>query len=108
MRNYSMLKEKTEKLKLKMFYVSYVLLVLINLKHINEKVQTYNLKNTGRVIGYNEEKWHWSYLPLARTLTQEYKNLIKDENINGFLGDEYVAGQDLINNYVLSINPNCI
>jgi len=70
--------------------------------------QTYNLKNTGRVIGYNEEKWHWSYLPLARTLTQEYKNLIKDENINGFLGDEYVAGQDLINNYVLSINPNCI
>jgi zinc D-Ala-D-Ala carboxypeptidase len=70
--------------------------------------QTYNEKNASRVHGYNEEKWHWSYLPLAKNFTQEYKNLIKDEDIKGFLGDEYVAGQDLINNYVLSINPECL
>jgi LAS superfamily LD-carboxypeptidase LdcB len=76
--------------------------------------QPYNLKSSidngisvGRQ-GYNEEKWHWSYLPLAKTFTEEYKNLIKNEDIEGFLGDENVTGQDLINNYVLSINPTCL
>ena len=74
--------------------------------------QPYNKKNTGtindRINGYNEEKWHWSYIPLAKSFTQEYKNLIKDEDIKGFLGDEYVKDHDLINNYVLSINPECL
>ncbi len=70
--------------------------------------QTYNPKGPGRQTGYNEEKWHWSYLPLSRNFTQEYKKLIKSEDIEGFLGDEYVAEENLINNYVLSINPDCI
>jgi LAS superfamily LD-carboxypeptidase LdcB len=70
--------------------------------------QTYNLKGSLRPTGYNEEKWHWSYLPLSREFMQEYKNLIKDEDLKGFLGDEYVKNQDLINNYVLSINPDCL
>ncbi len=70
--------------------------------------QTYNLKDGIRPTGYNEEKWHWSYLPVARELTQEYKNLIKEEDIRGFLGDEYAPSFDLINDYVLSINPDCI
>jgi len=70
--------------------------------------QTYNLKGSERPTGYNEEKWHWSYIPLSRKFTQEYKNLMKNEDIRGFEGDEYVAEQDLINNYVLSINPECI
>ncbi|MES3031679.1 MAG: M15 family metallopeptidase [Patescibacteria group bacterium] len=70
--------------------------------------QTYNLKGNSRPTGYNEEKWHWSYLPLARDLTEQYKNLIKDADIAGFDGDEYVSSLDLINNYVLSINPDCL
>ena len=70
--------------------------------------QTYDEKGITRFSGYNEEKWHWSYLPLARGFTQEYKNLIRDEDIAGFLGDEYIAQENLINNYVLSINPECI
>lgn len=70
--------------------------------------QTYNLKGNGRLTGYNEEKWHWSYLPLARIFTQEYKNSIKNEDIKGFLGDKYVLEQDLINDYVLGINPECL
>jgi LAS superfamily LD-carboxypeptidase LdcB len=69
--------------------------------------QPYNLKGEDRTTGYNEEKWHWSYFPLAKNFTQEYKNLVKDEDIKGFLGDENVAGKDLINNYVLDINPDC-
>jgi LAS superfamily LD-carboxypeptidase LdcB len=70
--------------------------------------QTYNLKGSIRSTGYNEEKWHWTYLPLSKDFTQEYKNLIKDSDISGFDGDEYVSGQDLIDNYVLSINPDCL
>jgi len=70
--------------------------------------QTYNLKGSARGTGYNEEKWHWSYLPLARIYMAEYKKLITNEDIKGFSGDEYLAGLDIINNYVLSINPDCI
>ena len=70
--------------------------------------QSYTLKGQDRPTGYYEEKWHWSYLPLAKIFTEEYKNLIKEEDITGFLGDKYVVGQDLINNYVLGINPDCI
>jgi len=70
--------------------------------------QPYNFKNSTRPEGYNEEKWHWSYLPLSKNFTQEYKNLIKDEDIKDFLGDEYVSGQDLINRHVLAINPDCL
>jgi hypothetical protein len=70
--------------------------------------QTYNLKGSLRATGYNEEKWHWSYLPLSVNFTEEYKRLVKDEDIKGFMGDEYVSEENLINNYVLSINPECI
>jgi len=70
--------------------------------------QTYNLKDGARGTGYNEEKWHWSYLPLSKNFTQEYKKLIKSEDIKGFLGDEYVPELNLIDNYVLGINPDCI
>lgn len=70
--------------------------------------QPYNLKNENRPTGYNEEKWHWSYLPLARTFTEQYKNLVQTEDISGFLGSEYVPQLNLINDYVLGINPECI
>jgi LAS superfamily LD-carboxypeptidase LdcB len=68
--------------------------------------QSYNEKNS-RLNGYNEERWHWSYIPTARIFMEEYKKLVKEEDINGFLGDSYVKDLDLINNYVLSINPEC-
>ncbi len=70
--------------------------------------QIYNLKGSERPTGYNEEKWHWSYLSLSRTFTQEYKNLIKEKDIKGFDGDEYVSFFNLINDYVLAINPKCL
>lgn len=70
--------------------------------------QPYTQKGTARPTGYNEEKWHWSYLPLAKTFTKQYKNLIKENDINNFLGEENVTGEDLINDYVLGINSECI
>jgi LAS superfamily LD-carboxypeptidase LdcB len=70
--------------------------------------QPYTTKGTERTTGYSEEKWHWSYLPLSKTFTEEYKNLITDADITGFDGDQYAAQLDLINTYVLSINPDCL
>ncbi len=70
--------------------------------------QTYRARGLDRRTGYGEEKWHWSYLPLARVFTQEYKRLIKNEDIKGFLGDQYALGQDLVNQYALNINPDCL
>lgn len=69
--------------------------------------QTYTAKGPDRPTGYHEEKWHWSYLPIARNLTQKYINLIQKEDISGFLGEEYALEQNLINNYVLGINSAC-
>ena len=70
--------------------------------------QPYNLKGNNRPTGYNEEKWHWSYLPLAKNFTEEYRNLITEEDIVGFQGDEYASQLNLINDYVLGINSECI
>jgi len=70
--------------------------------------QPYNAKGPGRPTGYNEEKWHWSYLSISRTLTRDYSNLIDEKNINGFFGEEYVSKLNLINDYVLGINPECL
>ncbi len=70
--------------------------------------QTYNEKGGDRMTGYNEEKWHWSYLPLARDFTQEYKEIVNEEDIYGFGGDTLVAELNLIENYVLGINPECL
>lgn len=70
--------------------------------------QPYTSKGTARPEGYNEEKWHWSYLPLAQKFTEDYKTLITEDDIKGFNGDQYVVGQDLINKHVLGINPECL
>ena len=70
--------------------------------------QPYDEKGTDRPTGYNEEKWHWSYVPLSKNFTEEYKNIITDDDIKGFDGDAYVSGLNLINDYVLGINPDCL
>ena len=70
--------------------------------------QVYNAKDNARTTGYHEEKWHWSYLPLAKQFTEEYKNLITESDLTGFMGEEYLFGQNLINDYVLGINPECL
>ncbi|MFZ2150294.1 MAG: M15 family metallopeptidase [Minisyncoccia bacterium] len=70
--------------------------------------QPYNEKSLVRPSGYNEEKWHWSYLPLAKNFTERYKTLITDIDLQGFAGEENVKNLNLINNYVLGINTECL
>lgn len=71
--------------------------------------QVYDDKKISKRSGYELEKWHWSYLPIADKILDEYKNQIKSQDINGFQG-AYLAGSknvQIINNYVLGISKNC-
>lgn len=70
--------------------------------------QPYKTKGVDRITGYNEEKWHWSYLPLSRIFTLEYPTLVTNEDVGGFSGDEFVPREDIVTNYVMSIRPDCI
>lgn len=65
--------------------------------------------SANRPSGYKEEKWHWSYLPIARNLTNEYVSLITDSDITltSFIGAETAITTNFIQNFVLGINPNC-
>ncbi len=61
----------------------------------------------GRKFGYKEEKWHWSYLPIAKPLTIFYKENMHNADIRGFLGAESAGRISMIEYYVLGINSAC-
>jgi D-alanyl-D-alanine carboxypeptidase len=69
--------------------------------------QVYSPVGPERPNGYKEEKWHWSYIPIARELKKAYREQIKNKDINGFLGSENVEFIEAIEKYVLGINPDC-
>jgi len=60
-----------------------------------------------RQCGYNQEKWHWSYLPLASIIKQQYLTNIQYGDISGFRGSEQAKSIGMIKNYVDCINVNC-
>ena len=70
--------------------------------------QVYTAKGPKRPYGYEEEKWHWSYLPLAKKLTALAKTELKDEDISGFAGAETAMAIQVVEHYVLGINPDCL
>lgn len=69
--------------------------------------QPYTAFGDGRNTGYFEEKWHWSYLPIALPLTQAAKKKMKNEMITGFHGAETATKIDMLQNYILGINTAC-
>lgn len=66
----------------------------------------YTAKGPERPEGYNEEKWHWSYFPLADPMTKAAAQLLKDKDISGFQGAETAAKIQVIKNYVLGVHPS--
>ncbi|MCB9275187.1 MAG: M15 family metallopeptidase [Lewinellaceae bacterium] len=70
--------------------------------------QPYSPKGEARPYGYNEEKWHWSYLPIALPLTQLAREKLKDEMIQGFKGAETAREVGVVEKYVLGINAICL
>ncbi len=69
--------------------------------------QVYSEKGKKRPDGYEEEKWHWSYLPLAQKYLNDYAKHIKAENISGFNGAKSFQEMEVLKKYVLGINSEC-
>ncbi|GAB4418763.1 MAG: M15 family metallopeptidase [Bacteroidia bacterium] len=69
--------------------------------------QPYTAKGPHRPDGYEEEKWHWSYLPVARRYLAAYQAQIDPAAIRGFAGAETARDIDVIGKYVLGIDPVC-
>lgn len=69
--------------------------------------QPYSPKGEQRPHGYNEEKWHWSYLPVAKQLTDLARLELKDEMIAGFQGAEVAENIGVVEKYVLGISEEC-
>jgi len=70
--------------------------------------QPYKMKGTERMSGYEDEPWHWSYLPLSNELTNLYVQYITYDDIKGFQGDLTAEKIDVIKNFVLGIHSDCI
>jgi zinc D-Ala-D-Ala carboxypeptidase len=68
--------------------------------------QVYTAKTTGRT-GYEEEKWHWSYMPIAKDYLNAYLDQVQYNDISGFAGSEAAATIDVIKNYVFGIDSDC-
>lgn len=70
--------------------------------------QPYSKKGDKRPNGYNEEKWHWSYMPISKKLTKLAKSELKDTMIQGFKGSETAKSIGIVKKYVLGINQECL
>lgn len=69
--------------------------------------QPYSPKGEERPYGYNEEKWHWSYMPVARQLTELARRELSNEQISGFEGAETAQSIDVKTKYILGISHAC-
>lgn len=69
--------------------------------------QVYSAKGSSRPYGYEEEKWHWSYLPVSATLLSEYTNRVSLTDIRGFKGSGTAISLCVIERYVRGISPSC-
>ncbi|WP_179349376.1 M15 family metallopeptidase [Winogradskyella pacifica] len=65
--------------------------------------QVYTTKDNSRT-GYNLEKWHWSYLPLADPYLKFYNSNITIEDIANFKGSETAKELHIIEDYVNGIS----
>lgn len=69
--------------------------------------QPYTARDAQRPEGYEEEKWHWSYKPLAAKYLSAFEASVQYDDLIGFDGWETAAELKVIENYVLGINEKC-
>lgn len=67
----------------------------------------YTPKGAARPEGYEEEKWHWSFLPLAIPLLREYNARIGYARISGFMGCQTAEPISVIDRYVNGVHSDC-
>ncbi len=68
--------------------------------------QPYTDKAEGRT-GYEEERWHWTFVPVSSDLTKYCSEHLSNDLISGFLGSEVAADLDIVGTYVLGIGKDC-
>lgn len=64
--------------------------------------QPYTSKENGRT-GYEEEKWHWSYLPLSGEFLEQYLKQVSYSDITGFKGSNVASQVQAIKKYVAGV-----
>ena len=69
--------------------------------------QVYTEQNGERPYGYQEEKWHWSYLPLASQFLNQYNVKVSYDDLGGFDGGQVAEKVGAIEKYVNGIAPEC-
>lgn len=69
--------------------------------------QPYTAKHAYRLHGYEEEKWHWTYMPVSEKLTAIAEHCLLDDDIKGFKGDQVTSLIGVVHHYVLGIEPEC-
>jgi LAS superfamily LD-carboxypeptidase LdcB len=69
--------------------------------------QVYSSKDNGRK-GYNMEKWHWSYLPIAGAYLDYYNQNVTYKDIKGFNGSKFAKDVKMIENYVNGISKKAL
>lgn len=69
--------------------------------------QTYTVMDETRPAGYQPEKWHWSYMPIADKYLKAYLRQVQYSDIKGFKGAEAAKGMNVIADYVGGIGPRC-
>ena len=68
--------------------------------------QVYSAKGNDRKHGYEEEKWHWSYVPIASKFTEYFKRSIGEKDISGFDGSSALPFTEVLK-YVNGIASEC-
>jgi zinc D-Ala-D-Ala carboxypeptidase len=69
--------------------------------------QVYSARSTGRATGYEEERWHWSYMPTAGPMLAVYEAQITYADLSGFEGAASAEDLQVIENYVKGIAETC-
>ena len=70
--------------------------------------QPYTKHGNERTGGYEEEKWHWSYMPLANSFYRAFKHKITYDDIKGFTGHETARELRVIERFVLDVSRLCL
>jgi len=64
----------------------------------------YQVYTANRPTGYNEEKWHWTYLPVSQFYLEQFKEKITYQDLTGFSGSEVAEKLRVIDDYVFGID----
>lgn len=69
--------------------------------------QPYSELDSVRKIGYQDELWHWSFVPLSQVYMRQYRLKVKYSDIKGFSASELAEKLSVIEKYVLNISMDC-